>query len=344
MTGEFETRDHRPASIKQEWRQHAQKRIHPHLLGPDGALGLECAGVGAGRLPLQADQDHHPVRTRKLRSDCAQDRRTPGPGAWPAGGGGVQAWRTGHHRLAGRGSFEERRHTLLLGTNSTHAASVYLFKNPGYDPVKNFTPICQFTVNPQLLVVNADLPVHSLKDFIRYAKSRAKQMNFGAGNTGSLVAAEMLKRQGGFDATAVNYQGNAQAIQDFVSGRLDFMVTDPLIVKPFLGGGKIRILGITSRQRLPNFPDVVPLAEAGLPDFDYSSWVGLFAPAGLDAGIAETLHRECARALGQPDVVQFLTGLGMIPASRSRQEFAAFVTDQIHAWGQWTRDAGLTAN
>lgn len=234
-------------------------------------------------------------------------------------------------------------YTLLLGTNSTHAASLYLFKKPGYDPVKDFTPISQFTVNPQLLVVNADLPVRTLKEFIQHGKSASQKMSFGAGNTGSLVAAEMLKRQGGFDAVAVNYQGNSQAIQDFAAGRLDFMVTDPMIVKPFLQGGRFRILGITTKQRLPNFPDVAPLAESGLPDFEYASWVGLFAPAGMDVGIAEKLHQECAKALAQADVAQFLIGLGMIPARKTRQEFEAFVADQIRLWGQWTRDAGITA-
>lgn len=235
-------------------------------------------------------------------------------------------------------------YTLLLGTNSTHAASVYLFKKPGYDPVKDFTPISQFTVNPLLLVVRADLPLHTVKELIAHARSAPQKLNFGAGNTGSLVAVEMLKRQAGFDAVGVNYQGNAQAIQDFLAGRLDFMATDPMIIKPFLQSGKFRVLGITTRQRLPNFPDVAPLAEQGLPDFEYASWVGLFAPAGLDAGIAAKLHQECAEALAQADVAQFLAGLGMIPARKTRQEFEAFVAEQIRLWGQWSRDAGITAS
>jgi tripartite-type tricarboxylate transporter receptor subunit TctC len=232
-------------------------------------------------------------------------------------------------------------YSLLLGTNSTHAASKYIFKNLGYDPIKDFTPIIQLTNNPQLLVISSDLPVNNLKEFIAYARQNSGRLSFGSGNTGSLVAAEMLKRQAGFEAVAVNYQGNSQAIQDFVAGRLDFMVTDPLIVNPFLQGGKIKVLGITTKERLPNFPNVVPLAEQGLPDFEYASWVGLFAPAGLPEKIADQLHEEFAQALIAPDVVQFLTRLGMLPVRKKRSEFSGFVQEQIKLWEKLSSDAGL---
>lgn len=232
-------------------------------------------------------------------------------------------------------------YTLLLGTNSTHSASPYLFKELGYDPVRDFTPITRFTVNPLLLVVNAEIPVRSVSEFIRFAKDRSGKLSYGAGNTGSLVAAQLLKRQIGFEAEAINYPGNSQAVTDFVAGRLDFMVTDPMIVKPFLPGGKLRILGLTSRRRLSSFPDVVPLAESGLPHYEYASWIGLFGPAGMPADITRRLCEAFAKALAEPDSEKFLADIGMIASGATPAEFAGFVQEQLKLWGQLIRDAGL---
>lgn len=233
-------------------------------------------------------------------------------------------------------------YTLLLGTNSTHAASLYLFKEPGYDPVKDFTPITRFTVNPLMLVVRSDMPVHTLQEFIRYAKERSGKLSYGVGNSGGLVASQMLKTQAGFDAVAINYPGNSQAINDFVAGRLDFMVTDPMIVKSFVQAGKLRILGLTSRQRLSTFPDVVPLAELGLPNFEYTSWIGLFGPAGMPTEVTDRLYRAFAKALSEPDSVSFLASIGMIASSATPGEFGAYVNDQIRFWARMSKEAGLT--
>jgi tripartite-type tricarboxylate transporter receptor subunit TctC len=233
-------------------------------------------------------------------------------------------------------------YTLLLGTNSTHAASPYLFKDLGYDPARDFTPIMRFTVNPLMLVVNAELPVRSVQELIRYAKDQPGKLNYGVGNTGSLVATQMLKTQAGIEAAAINYAGNAQAVSDFVAGRLDFMVTDPMIVKTFARNGKLRVLGVTSKQRLATFADVAPLAELGLPQFDYTSWIGLFGPGGLPVEVTQRLHEAFAKALAEPGTVRFLADLGMIAAGASPAEFSAFVKDQIRLWGRLTREAGLT--
>jgi len=233
-------------------------------------------------------------------------------------------------------------YTLLLGTNSTHAASPYLFKELGYDPLKDFTPIIRFTVNPLMLVVNAEMPVHSVADFIKYGKERTGKMSYGVGNTGSLVASQMLINQAGFTAVAINYPGNAQAVSDFVTGRLDFMVTDPMIVKTHVQAGKLRILGLTSKQRLPTFREVVPMAELGLPNFEYASWIGLFGPAGLPPEMVRRLHDAFAKALADPESVKFLADIGMIAAPANPAEFGVYVQDQIKLWGRLSKDAGLT--
>jgi len=234
-------------------------------------------------------------------------------------------------------------YTLLLGTNSTHAASIYLFSKPGYDPVKDFTPIMRFTTNPLVLCVRTDSKIDSLKAFIEHGKAHSGQLNYGAGNTGGLVATHLLTTQAGFKAQAVNYAGNAIAINDFLAGRLDFMVTHPMIIKQFVEAGQIRMLGLTSRQKLPLFPDLTPIADQGLPDYEYASWIGLFGPARLPAEITQKLYAAFSEALASQAAQQYLNNIGMIAADLPPAAFADFVKDQIQVWGNLTKAAGLVA-
>jgi len=234
-------------------------------------------------------------------------------------------------------------YTLLLGTNSTHAASIYLFRKPGYDPVKDFTPIMRFTTNPLVLCVRTDSKIDSLKAFIEHGKAHSGQMNYGAGNTGSLVATHLLTTQAGFKAQAVNYAGNAVAVNDFLAGRLDFMVTDPMIIKQFVEAGQIRMLGLTSRQKLPLFPDLTPIADQGLQNYEYASWIGLFGPARLPGEITQKLYAAFSGALASQAAQQYLNSIGMIAADLPPAAFADFVKDQIQVWGSLTKAAGLVA-
>jgi len=233
-------------------------------------------------------------------------------------------------------------YTLFLGTNSSHAANVYLIKDLGYDPVKDFTPITQFSTNPLLLVVNAQVPVKSVQEFIKYARERPGKLSYGTGNSGGLVAAQLLKAQTGIDAVSVNYAGTAQATTDLVAGRLDFMMIDPLVIRAFVQAGQVRVLGLTSKQKLSSMPQVNSLADEGLAGYNYASWSGLFGPAGMPPEITRRLGQAFTKALTDPATDKFFADLGMITTSSSPEAFQAFVQDQIKLWGQLTKEAGLT--
>jgi len=235
-------------------------------------------------------------------------------------------------------------HTLFLGTNSSHAANVYLIKNLGYDPIGDFSPIGQITTNPLLLVVNADRPVNSLDELIRYAKAHPGQLNYGTGNSGSLVAAQLLKAQTGIQAQAVNYPGMPQATTDLVAGRLDFMMVDPLVIQPFVTSGQIRVLGLTSPQRLDAMPHVAPLAELGMPGYRYESWSGMFGPAGLPADVTEKLSSVLADTVNSDATKSYFSRLGVIATASDPQHFGQFVRDQIKLWRTLSSDAGLAVN
>lgn len=232
-------------------------------------------------------------------------------------------------------------HTLLLGTNSTHAPNLYLMKNLGYDPLKDFTPITQCVSNPLLLVVRRDSGSRTVAELVQQAKAQPGKLSYGTGNTGSLVAAQLFKTQAGVDAVGVGYPGVAQACTDLVGGRLDFMFVDPLVVRPFAEAGKLRILGITSTQRLASLPDVAPLAELGLPRYHYVSWAGFFAPAGLPDAITQQLNQALVAILATPETDRYLSALGILGARSSPAEFRQFVQQQIALWARLSRDSGL---
>jgi tripartite-type tricarboxylate transporter receptor subunit TctC len=234
-------------------------------------------------------------------------------------------------------------YTLFLGTNSSHAANVHLIKDLGYDPIKDFTPITQLTMNPLLLAVNAEIPANTVQEFIRYAKERPGKLNYGTGNTGGMVATQMLRSSAGIDAVGVNYPGTAQATNDLAAGRLHFMMIDPLVIRPFAQSAKVRILGITSMERLSSMPEVAPLAELGLPGFDYASWAGLFGPAGLPADVIGKLVQAFSGAARDGANVAHFAGQGMIATATHGDAFAAFVRDQIQFWGRLVKETGLSA-
>lgn len=232
-------------------------------------------------------------------------------------------------------------YTLFLGTNSSHAANVYLIKELGYDPIKDFTPITQLTTNPLLLVVNASMPVTSVPEFIKYAKERPGKLSYGTGNSGGLVAAQMFKAQTGVDAVGVSYPGTAQATTDLVAGRLDFMMIDPLVIRSFVQTGKVRVLGLTSTQKLSSMMEVAPLADSGLPGYNYASWAGVFGPAGMPTDTSRRLSQAFTKAITDPATEKYFADLGMIATSSSPESFQAFVQDQIKLWGRLTKESGL---
>ncbi|OZI77704.1 Bug family tripartite tricarboxylate transporter substrate binding protein [Bordetella genomosp. 12] len=233
-------------------------------------------------------------------------------------------------------------YTLLLGTNSTHAANVYMMKDIGYDPVKDFSPVTQLTSNPLMMVVRADLPARNMTEFLRYARENPGKLNYGTGNSGGLAAAQLLKSLTGIQSLGVPYAGTPQAVTDLIGGRLDYMITDVMVTRPYLESGKLRALGVTSRQRLPSSPDVAPLAESGVDGYEFASWVGLFAPAGTPPAIVNKVNAAFVAALQAPDTRQFFDSMGMLPAPGTPQEFSAYIRAQLDLWGKLTRDAGVS--
>jgi tripartite-type tricarboxylate transporter receptor subunit TctC len=188
-------------------------------------------------------------------------------------------------------------YTLLLGGNTSMAANVHLVKNLSYDPIRDFEPVTLASINPLLLVVRSSLPIHSVADLVAYAKARPGQMNYGIGNGGGKVAVHLLRSMSGIDAQEIPFKGASQAMQELIAGRLDFMIVDPLVADSFIKQGSLRPLAVTSSSRLPLMSTIPTMIEAGFPGYDYSSFLGFYAPKGTPKPVIDALNDAFAKAI-----------------------------------------------
>jgi tripartite-type tricarboxylate transporter receptor subunit TctC len=234
-------------------------------------------------------------------------------------------------------------YTLLAGGNTTHAANPALYKSLPYDPVRDFAPAAFVAGLHYYLVVAPSAPARSVRDLIAHARANPRKTTYGTGNASSTVAAELLKLGTGTDFEQVNYKGNPLAAADVMSGALSMMFLDTSTARPLLQAGRLRALGIAAERRSELFPDVPTLGEAGLAGLSFTSWIGLWFPAGTPRAIVERLAIEAHAARLLPDVVPRLRDLGFSldgPGQRP-EEFGAFVRSEIALWARVVRDAKI---
>lgn len=232
-------------------------------------------------------------------------------------------------------------YTLLLATNSSHAANQHLFKSLPFDPVKDFAPIARLTRNPLVLVVSDASPAKTVADLLALAKAQPEKLSYGTGNTGSLAAAQLLMTLGQVKMTRVPYQGTPQAITDVLGGRIDAIITDVAVVREFVQTGKLRALGVTTAQPLDTMPGVPTIAEAGIAGYDFAAWSGLYGPAGLDAPTVQTLNRVFLDAMKGPEADRFFGLVGLERNPGSPAELAAYQAQQSELWGRIIAQTGI---
>jgi tripartite-type tricarboxylate transporter receptor subunit TctC len=232
-------------------------------------------------------------------------------------------------------------YTLYLATNSTHSANVHLYNKMPFDPVADFTPIARLTRNPLVMVVSKDFPARSLAEFIAYAKANPGKLSYGTGNTGSMAAAQLVKSMANIDAVRVSYPGTPQAITDLLGGRIEFVITDVAVTRDFINQGGLRALGVTTSTRVASLPEVAPLAEVGLPGYDFAAWSGLFAPKGLPNEIVQVLNKAFVAAMATPEARKFFADIGLEPDTSTPEGLAEHVGRQTELWGRIIKESGL---
>jgi tripartite-type tricarboxylate transporter receptor subunit TctC len=233
-------------------------------------------------------------------------------------------------------------YTLLVGTTGTHSINPGLYKHLPYDAVKDFAPIGIVASVPNVLVVNPDLPVHSVRDLIAAAKAEPGKLTFGSfGNgTSNHLSGELLKRSAQIDILHVPYKNAPQAVADVIAGTISLLFVNTPLAMPHVQAGKLRALAVTSAKRSASLPDLPTMVEAGVPDFAVESWYALFAPTGTPAPIVSRIHDEVTMILAKPEVKEFYAKQGAEPVSSTATELAATIERELPRWAELIKYSG----
>jgi tripartite-type tricarboxylate transporter receptor subunit TctC len=231
-------------------------------------------------------------------------------------------------------------YTLMVTTNTPHAANVSLFKKLNYDPVTDFTAITRLGTTSFMLMVRPDFPARSLKEFLAQVRSQPGKLSAGYGSAGSQVSLAMLKQLGKLDLVEAPYKGIPQAITDTMGGSLQFTFVDLGNALAQAKGGKLRGLGVTSPKRTPLAPELPAIAEE-LPGYEVIAWFGLVAPAKLPAPIVQRLNDVAMKALATPEVKAKFGMLGTDVAPLNPREFASFIQREVASWAKLVKLAGI---
>jgi tripartite-type tricarboxylate transporter receptor subunit TctC len=237
-------------------------------------------------------------------------------------------------------------HTLYLASQTTHAVAPYMYRNVGYDPVKDFATITLAMHNPLLGVVHPSLNVHSVKELIALARARPGQLNFATGGQGSSphMSVELLKSMAKIDLVAVHYKGDGAAIPEIIGGQVPLMFASIAGWLPHAQAGKVRGIAVTSLKRSSIAPQYPTVAENGLPGFEVITWFGILTTAGTPKDVIARLNQELVRSLAVPAVKDQAAKLGMEIVGNTAEEYAAFLKAENVKWGKMVKDLGLRAD
>jgi len=233
-------------------------------------------------------------------------------------------------------------YTVLFTPNSTHGINPHIYKNLGFDPIKDFQPVTSLLSLGFVLLVNPKtVPVNTVEELTQFIKARPGQLAYASGNASGHVAAEWYKQIAGFDAVHVPYKGVPQAINDMIGGNIHFMFADATLGIPTAKSGKLRALAVTNSVRVQSIPEVPTMLESGVKDYDFTSWFGVFFPAKATMEITEKFAQDCNAVMTTAKAKEFLFGLGAVPNPSNPQAFAKVVEREINKWGPIVKAAKI---
>lgn len=203
-------------------------------------------------------------------------------------------------------------YTILYGSSGPMATNPYLYKRISYDPLKSFSFIHTMSESPLIMVVNANTPYKTVKEFVEYAKQNPGKINLGSSGSGTAphLVAELLQKEAGIKLTHIPYKGSAPEMVDLLAGNLDVSFDYAVVVKPHIDAGKLRALAVTSSQRMKNLPDVATLTELGYPGVVLAGWSTIVAAANTPQPLVDKLAKAFGEALKKPEVVAYFEGNG----------------------------------
>jgi len=232
--------------------------------------------------------------------------------------------------------------TLLYGTNGTHGINQTLYKNAGFDALKDFEPVSQLTRIAAMVVVRPGLPANTMPELLKLLKASPGRYTFAsAGNgTTSHLAGEILKSSAGLSIVHIPYRGGGPAMTDLLGGQVDMLIDVMPSTAPQVRAGKLRGLAVTTARRVPAMPELPTIAESGVPGFDVSAWDAIFVPARTPAPLIAQLNDAIRKALADPELRAQLVERGAEAAPSSPAELGAFVKSEIVRWGEAVKRSG----
>ena len=236
-------------------------------------------------------------------------------------------------------------YTLLIGTVGIHAINGALYEKLPYDPIADFTPISFLASTPNVLIVNKQLGVQSLKELITLAKSKPNELTFGSSGTGTSIhmSGELFKDLAGVQIRHIPYKGRAQSLPDLVSGRISMLFDNLASAQPLIRANEVIALGVTTLKRSPSAPDIQTLAEQGLRGFEAVSWFSLMAPAKLPKEIQARLNQLTIQTLSKPEIRSRLSNGGLEPNPGSPEELSRYIQQEASKWRKIVQQSGARA-
>ncbi|SEM03752.1 Tripartite-type tricarboxylate transporter, receptor component TctC [Variovorax sp. YR750] len=234
-------------------------------------------------------------------------------------------------------------YTLMLGTVSTHAVAPSVFAKLRYDPVKDFTAITPVATIPNVMVVNTASPIKSLQELVATAKANPGKLSYasnGPGTSNGLATAQFAALAG-IKMADIPYKGANPALTDLVGGQIDLMLDVVMTSQPYIQGGKLRPLAVTSLKRSALLPNVPTVAEQGYPGFEAIVWFGVFGPPKMAPDLTARLNKELAAVITGPKMTEYLGRQGAVPTVSSPTEFSNYVRADIDKWAKAAQAAGV---
>ncbi len=236
-------------------------------------------------------------------------------------------------------------YTLLLGSIA-NATNMSIYNNLNYDTAKDLVAITQFMTSPSVLVVNPSLPIHNLAELVAYARANPGKLSFASSGAGGSphLAGEMLKLRMNIDLLHVPYKGASPALNDVLGGNVSMGFMTAAGVLPSIEGGKLRAIAVAGLKRLPQLPDVPTMAEAGAPDFEVSSWNGLFAPTGTPPEVLKKLAETAQKVINQPEVQKQFESMASQGVGGTPEQFKQYVQAETDKWAKVAKAANIKLN
>ncbi|KWT96713.1 MULTISPECIES: tripartite tricarboxylate transporter substrate binding protein [unclassified Variovorax] len=235
-------------------------------------------------------------------------------------------------------------YTVLITTNTTHAANEHLFKKLPYDPVKDFAPVAALGKGGQIMVVRPEFPAKTVAEFVALAKKEPGKHSFGSGSSSSRMAGELLQQLADIKLLHVPYKSNPLAVTDLLGGQIDMMITDSATGLPQVKAGKLRALGVSGARRSPLAPEVPTIAEAGVKGYEMGYWFAAYAPAKTPPAVVKRLNELLVKA-AKSDAAKaaFYEPSGTEVFTTTPEELAKFQTAESQKWGRIVKAAGIEA-